>query len=941
MFAIRRSVLVLVLLGLGATPAWSALDLSAPLPLSPRVTTGTLPNGLTYYIRKNTEPENRIDMRLVVNAGSIQEDDDQRGLAHFVEHMAFNGTRHFNAQELVDYLETIGMRFGADVNAFTRFDNTTYELTVPADSAGYIDKAFLILEDWAHGQTFPPEEVEKERGVVIEEWRTGRGADQRMREAHQKVLFAGSRYAERNPIGTKKSLDTFTRDQVVRFYHDWYRPDLMAVIVVGDIDTGEIKARIEKQFGGIPAAKHPRERADYTVPTASGTVVSIATDAEAGGSSVSLVTKLPRESIRTLGDYRRTLVRGLFSSMLNARFQEIVQKGTPPFIAAYAGPFHPVRGVNGYALGARTRDDDIAGGTRALVVEAERASRFGFQKTELDRATRKYLRSLERQYTERDQTDSGVYARTYAAHFLEHVPVPGIEFTLEATKKLLPTITLKEIDALADTLFGADGHVVMVSAVDKKGVAVPKRDDVRAILAGVDGMEIEPYKDTVTGEGLLSSIPAPGEIVDETHNDAVDVDIWRLSNGVRVLVKKTDFKNDEIIFGAWSPGGTSLASDATFASARLAGTLIGNCGLGDYSPTDLQKLLAGKQFRVTPQISELAEGLAGSSTREDLETMTQVVYLFFTAPRHDRDAFDAMMSRITAYVQNLRNNPNAVYNDSLTVIFSNHHPRSQPFTTDALKAIDFDDAYSFFADRFADAGDFTMAFVGSIDEDALRRYVKTYIASLPTKGRKESWRDVGRHAPDGVVVRSFHRGVDEKSRTTLRFSGGFDWSRKNRYAIRFLAEALRIRLREVIREEESGTYGVSVNANFTQHPRSESSVTISFGADPARLEELVGDVFGVIEDIQAHGVSDEIVEKIVATQRREFEERSKQNGYWVGSLQYCDMNGIDFHYIVDKEDMWKGCSSKMIRDAARRYLKRDHYARVSMLPEEGKEKAEE
>ncbi len=913
--------------------ARAQFDPDDTVPLDPQTKMATLPNGMRYYIRVNREPRERAELRLVVNVGSILEDDDQVGLAHFAEHMAFNGTRDFEAQELVDYLETIGMRFGADINAYTSFDETVYMLTVPTDEDSLLEQGFRVLENWARWVTFDPEEIEKERGVVIEEWRIRRGASQRIRDKQNPILFYNSRYADRMPIGTKENLESFEHETLRRYYRDWYRPELMAIIAVGDFDAEQVESHIQEYFAALPSSDPPAQRPTHIVPEHEGTLFAIATDEEATRSSVTLFTKFPRRESATMAAYREGIVENLYRSMLNARLAELTQQENPPFINGFAFRSNLVRPVEGYGLGVMVENNGMERGVEALLVEAERAARHGFTATELERAKKQVMSAVERQYNERDKTNSARFASSRIQHFLSGSPAAGAEFHWEAHQHFVPGIGLDEINVLAREWNVDDNRVVLVSGPDKEGVHISDEPELRAVFERVASLDVDPYVDTVKETPLLAAAPEPGRIVEEETLDALGIHVWRLSNGVHVFLKPTEFKDDEVLMRAWSDGGHSLVSDELYATGARGVWMIPQCGVGDFSPTDLRKELAGKEVRVFPWVGELNEGMQGSTRPQDLETMFQLIYLYFTEPRRDPTTFNAFKQRFRGVLENRAAEPNNAFQDTLTLVLSQNHPRSQPFSAEALEEIELDAALAVFQERFADASDFTFAFVGALDLDAMRPWVRTYLGGLPSLQRKESWRDVGRRPPEGIVKHAFQRGMEEKARTAIVFTGKAKWERKRRYSLNAMVEALRIRLREVLREDLGGTYGVGVFGNLSRDPRPEYRVQIGFGCDPERLEELSGQVFEVIEELRKNGVDDEIITKIAEIQRNNYEEGLRQNSFWMGQIQFRVSNDRDLHEILDYEKFPNALDSKQIRDAARRYLRTDNFVQVSMYPE--------
>ncbi len=911
----------------------AAPDLDGPLPVDPNVTIGTLENGLRYYIRENPEPKERAELRLVINAGSVLEDDDQLGLAHVVEHMAFNGTEHFEKQELVDYLETIGMRFGPDINAYTSFDETVYMLMVPTDSAELVTTAFQILEDWAQRQLFDHEEIDKERGVVIEEWRLGQGAFARMRDKQWPILFKDSRYAERNVIGNKEILESFDYDVLVRFYRDWYRPDLMAVIAVGDFDKSVIEELIQKYFAGIRMPENPRERPVFPVPDHDETLFAIATDPEATMNSVNVYWKQALRDESTVGAYRQSIVENLYNRMVNTRLFELTQQADPPFLGAFSGQGRFIGSKEIYILGAGVAENGIERGLEAVLTEAERVDRYGFTESELEREKRELLRNMEQAYAEREKTESSSYASEYVRSFLYDEPIPGVAYEFELHKELVPGIQLQEVNRLAKEWIVDTNRVILVSAPEKEGVEVPSDEDLLAVFSAVGAAEITAYEDAVADVPLVARLPQPAEITFEEEIEELGVWHWELANGVRVLLKRTDFKDDEIVFRALSPGGTSLAADEDYIAAATGTSVVTQSGIGEFSLVDLRKVLAGKAVRVSPFIASTGEGMSGSASPADVETMFQLIYLYFTAPRRDEDAYLSFKSRMNAFLANRSADPNTAFRDTITVTLTQHHFRTRPPSQELYEEMDLDKSLAFYRDRFADASDFTFVFVGTFDPDSLRALIQTYLGGLPSTGREETWRDEGIMPPTGVIEKTVYRGIEPKSRTQIVFTGPFEWTRENRYAIRSLASALRIRLREVLREDMGGTYGVGVSGVGIRDPRQEYTFRISFGTAPERLEELTGAVFQQIDSIKTFGPTQEDIDKVKEIQRRERETNLRENGYWLSQLVSYDRYGLDLRGILTYGELVDGLTAEMVQEAAQRYVRTDNYVQVSLYPE--------
>ena len=933
---ILRAALVVAILAFGRpglATATEAPDLAAPLALDPAVRRGTLENGLTYFIRANPKPEKRAELRLLVNAGSVLEDDDQRGLAHFVEHMGFNGTRHFAKQELIDYLERIGMSFGADVNAYTNFDETVYMLTVPTDDAAYLKKAFLILGDWAQGVSFDDGDVSAERGVVLEELRSGLGADQRMWDQHYTVLFRGSRYAERLTIGKKEVLEHAPPEALRRFYRDWYRPDLMAVVAVGDFDVERIEKLVRKRFGRLRAPREIRRHESYPVPDQDGTLFSIAADPEATSTSVSVCYKLPRRQTDSVGDYRRELGERLYHAMLGARLDERRQEPDPPFLSASSFTGNLVRSRDVYVQTVNVEDTGLERGLEALLSEIERVERHGFTHTELERAKRKALRSLEQAWRERDKRDSAIFARQLGAHYLDGEPMLSADDALALGRALFPEIELEEVNHLArEWVTGQDG-VVLVSAPDKSDLTHPDESALLALFDRVRRMEIGAYVDRVRDEPLVAERPASGEIVERRQIPEIGVTEWRLSNGVRVVLKPTDFKNDEVLVSGFSPGGTSLAPDERYISAASAGTVVQAGGVGRFDRVELTKALAGKVVRVNPWIGELEESVGGSASPDDLETLFQLVYLYFTAPRKDQDAFDAWRARAKASLKDRLADPETVFSDAFNDKLYGGHFRRKPPSLERVNQVDLEQALAFYRERFADAGDFTFAVVGSFDLESIEPLVRSYLGSLPAPGRKETWKDVGVRTPPGVVRVEVRKGIDDKSQVDLEFTGDATWSREEAHAIGALAQLLDIRLREVLREEMGATYGVGVSGYIKRRPREEYDFDVWFGCSPANVQKMIDAVFDTMDSIARNGIDKSYVEKVREIETRERETALKENGFWSGQLLEHYRYGTDPLLILDYDALVRSVTPERMQATAQRYLNKERYVLGVLYPE--------
>ena len=911
-----------------------SLPLDTRLPLDPEVRAGQLENGLRYFIRRNTKPEHRLELRLAVDAGSILEREDERGLAHFVEHMAFNGTRRFAKQAIVHYLESVGMRFGADLNAYTGFDETVYMLTLPSDRPDAVARGIEILGDWAQAISFDSVEVELERPVVIEEWRQGQGVEARLRDAQLPVVFQGSRYAERLPIGDTAVVRNATAAQLRGFYESWYRPELMTVVAVGDVDPAATEADIRRRFGALKNPSSPEPRIQTPLPGHARTLISIVRDEEATSTSVGVLYKRDAARMVTLRDYRSELVAALYDHMFNSRLYELAQSRDAPFLGAGSSKARIVRGGDAYTLGAAVVDSGVIQGLRAILLEAARADRHGFTASELERARSDVMRAMERAFDEREKTVSSAYAGEYVDAGLEGTPYLSTEDAWTLHQRFLPTITLAEVNSLARALISDSNRVVLVTAPAREDIQPPGEEELLAVFDEVDAASVDAYVDEGADSPLVATLPEAGPVTETRVDTASGVVEWRLDNGARVLLKPTSFKDDEILLAASSPGGNSLAPDSTFLSASMSATIATIGGAGTLDQVQLEKALAGKAVRVSPSIGQTEEAISGAASPRDLETLLQLVHLYFTAPRRDSVAFAAFQTRVRAYLDNRDRSPEAALADTLQVVLTSHNPRALPLTMERFDTVELDRALEFYRDRFSNAGDFTFVLVGNVDTAAVRPMVERWLGSLPATGRLESWRDVGIHAPDGVVKREVRRGLEPKAQTRLVFHGpATATDLAERYAMAAMSELLEMRLRDRLREELGGTYGVSVSGSLSRVPRAEFAVSIAFGSAPLRVEELTSAVFAEVGRLSDEDASPEEMDRVKEILRRALETGAEQNGYWLSQILAYDRDGLPLSGISQEVSFVDALTTARVREAAGRYLDREQYVLVSLLPE--------
>ncbi|GAB2598908.1 M16 family metallopeptidase [Spirosoma areae] len=908
-------------------------NLNTPIPLDPAVKVGKLPNGLTYYIRKNAEPKNRAELRLVIRAGSVLETDNQQGLAHFMEHMAFNGTKNFPKNELVNFLQSAGVRFGADLNAYTGFDETVYQLPVPTDSARLFERAFQILEDWAHNATIDPVEVNKERGVVLEERRSGRGAGQRMRDQYFPALLNNSQYANRLPIGTEPVLTTFKTETLRQFYQDWYRPDLMAVIAVGDFDMKQVEEIIREKFSRIPVVKTPKPRVDYKIPAHKDTKVVIVTDPEQPNTVVQVIYKRPEIKEKNLNDLRESIKRGLFNTMLGNRIQELTQRADPPFLGGYSNYSAFLGNLDAFTSIAVAKEGNVEKAIRAVLDENARVKQFGFTPTELARAKQEFMTNVEQAYSERDKIRSANFVNEYVQNFTDKAPYTSIDFYYNFLKKEQDGIKLNEVNALVDLFIHNENRAVIVMAPEKDKAKLPT---VEQIIGYIDnaGKGLTAYEDKTLNSPLLAKQPIGSPVVNEKKINDIGVTEWTLKNGVRVVLKPTDFKNDQILFSANSFGGTSLYDLKDFQSARFSSTLTSMGGTGDYNQIQLGKFLSGKQVSVFPYVGELSEGINGSAAPKDLETALQLLYSYFTQPRKDADVVKGFLSNQRSTLQNRINTPTpqGVFQDTVTVTLGNNNPRRQPLKPDDLDKVDLDRAVQIYQERFANAGDFTFYFVGNFKEDQLKPLVEKYLGGLPATDKTEKFTDLGIRIPAGQINKTVYRGLDPKAAVQLVYSGDLTWSPETTTQLDALGEVLEIKLIEKLREEESGVYSVGVNAAYAKYPVPRYTFRINFGCGPENVEKLIAKTQELINDVKQKGALPTDIAKFKAETRRETEVQLKDNQFWLGYLQNQYYNGDAPDEVLHETEQLANVTVESTKAAANQYLG-PNYIRLVLMPE--------
>lgn len=916
-------------------PPPAELALNRPLPVDSDVRTGQLPNGIRYFIRRNGRPADRVSMRLAVNTGALQEDEDQRGLAHFIEHMAFNGTENFKPGELVPFLESMGARFGPHVNASTSFDETIYMLEIPTDRPGYVDKGLLVLHDFAAGLSLLPAEIEKERGVVLEEWRGRLGAGSRLTDKQLPILLQGSRYADRLPIGLPEVLRNAPRERLLAYYQKWYRPDQMAVVIVGDLPVAEAEQLVQQRFGVIPAASGVPPSVDQTVPSHKDTLIGMSTDPEAQGWSVSMVFKGTIEHDNTVGGYRKSLVKQLASQMLNLRLREIARRPNAPFLGAQAGGSSLGRTLEVFEIDAVVPEGQLTEGLSALMLEARRMDQYGFNEDELDRAKAVLIAGYERAYNERGTSESRSYADEYVRHFLEQEPIPGIEFEYKIASTYVPSVTVAEVSALARSLITEENRVVLAVAPEKKDTPPPSVDTLRSAIARAESATVERWADATTGRALVENVPTPGTVVSRRTVADIGATVLTLSNGVEVWLKPTDFKNDQILFTAYASGGLSLAPQADFKNAMLATAMVGVGGMAGLSPVDLSKMLSGKIAQASPSISEYTQGISGSATPKDLETALQLNYLAHTAPNMTPEVLELLKRRLTGSLQNRDQNPRAVFGEKVEQVNSSNHYSADALTMADVPALNLGAMRSFYGARFANAADFTYFFVGAFTVDEIAPQIARWIGSLPSAGTRTSrFRDMGVKFPAGVIKEEVRKGQEPASQTVLSFFADPGFDEYEMHRARAASQLLGIRLRDILREELGGTYGVSVGFNNAPLLEGYGAMVIRFGSSPDNVDKLVAASMTEIERLKAEGPSLEDVDKVKELERRDLETNARQNAYWLGSMQTVHMFGWDVAGITRRPERTEKLTPEILKTMFQKYFPMDRYTLVTLKPEE-------
>ena len=923
--------------------AISVLTVSAQtmqkLPIDSAVRYGKLSNGLTYYIRHNEQPKQRAEFYIAQNVGAILEEDDQNGLAHFLEHMAFNGTKNYPGKNLINYFETIGVRFGANINAYTSLDETVYNLSdVPVTREGIIDSALLVLHDWSSFILLEDKEIDKERGVIREEWRQGQNAGRRLWKESNKVIMEGSQYAKRDIIGDTAVINNFKYETLRNYYKKWYRPDLQAILVVGDIDVDQIEKKIRDLFADIPAPVNPAERIYYKVPDKEKPVTGVFTDPEMQTSSISLDYRfepMPDELKQSVQGYSVSVINNLVATMIRARFNEIVQEPESPFSSASGYITSATRTKDAFSFGA----DPVLGkeneARARLLKEVESLKRYGFTDSELERAKVQILSSTEKVYNERNQQRNNTLVREYARNFTELEGIPGIEWEFDFAKKLLPMIKVEGINQYVTKLLNSKGVVYAIFGPKKDGINYPSEEMLQNELEAMKTLEISAYKDNVSDEPLVAAKIKSGKVKKVVKGKFDDVTEWTLSNGIKVIIKPTKFKDDEIRMSAWSMGGTSLVSEDELVSARIAPSVIFQSGLGNFNLTALNKKLAGKIARVSTSISNYEESLGGSSSVKDLETMLQLTYLNFKAIREDENAYNTVIKSYRTQLENAALNPANSYSDSVNAITMNHHPRVLPNNVSILDKINYPTVMKVYKERFANPADFTFMFIGNIDLNTLKPLVEKYLGGMKTSKTRENWKDVGLYYAKGKIYREIEKKLEiSKITNYIQYSADVPYNIENRLYFATLGNILRIRYTETIREAEGATYGVSTSASVSQKPIPSGYLTAYFSTDPKVYKKMLGIIHSEIKNIAEKGPDLEILNKVKLNLKKQYNENLQDNGWWQQAIIAQYKEGIDV--VNGYEKLVDSISSEDIQKVAKTLIEQNNIAEIILVPTEEK-----
>ena len=910
-----------------------------PLPVDKNVRIGQLDNGLTYYIRHNKLPENRAEFYIAQKVGSILEEPQQRGLAHFLEHMAFNGTKNFPGDDkglgVIPWCETVGIKFGTNLNAYTSIDETVYNISnAPIDRTGVLDSCLLILHDWSNYILLKDDEIDKERGVIREEWRSRNSGILRVYTDLLPTIYPGDKYADCMPIGSIDVINNFPYKDIRDYYHKWYRPDLQGIVIVGDIDVDAVEAKLKAVFADVQKPVNPAERTYYPVTDNKEPIVAIGTDKEVDDPSIEIYFKqdaTPDSEKNNVGYLASQYMTSMISSMLNARLSELVQSANPPFTRAssYYSDFFVAKTKEAFALSASSKADGIETALKTLLQETERACRFGFTESEYARARANYLQSLESAYNEREKTKHGSYVREYVQNFLNGEPIPGIEAEYAMMNQLAPNIPLQAMNMVMQQLVPDSNQVVIIAGPAKEGLKYPTKEEVINLLKGMKDLDLQAYVDKVSDEPLMKEAPKGGKIISEKEGDIYGSTRLVLSNGVTVYVKKTDFKADEIRMKGTSLGGKSIFPDKDALNFAVMDNVIAVGGLGNFSQVDLTKVLAGKKVSVNAGLGATTENVFGTCSPKDFETMMQLTYLTFTAPRKDAEAFESLKNRMKAQLESAQANPLSSINDSLQKAMYNNHPRVVMMKPEMVDQIDYDRILEMYNDRFKDASDFTFYFVGNIDLETAKPLIAEYLGALPAINRKETFKDTKMSIRKGVYKNEYAKEQQTPTATIVfLYSGKAPYTLKNDILLSFATQVLDMVYTEEVREKEGGTYGVNCFGDLQKYPKEQLLLQIVFQTDPAKKDKLAGIVVDELKKLAAEGPSDVHLQKVKEYMLKKYADNQKENGYWMNNLNDYFYYGMDM--TEGYTDIVNSITAKDIQKFVSDLLKQGNEIEVTM-----------
>ena len=890
------------------------------LPLDPKLKMGKLDNGLTYYIRQNKKPEQKVELRLVVNTGSIMEDDDQQGLAHMTEHMAFNGTKNFKKNDIVSYLQSIGVGFGNDLNAYTSFDETVYMLPIPTDKPGNLEKGFQILEDWAHNITFLDEDIDGERNIILEESRLGKGAEDRMFRKVYPTLFEGSKYANRLPIGVDSIIKTYKYDVIRRYYRDWYRPDLMAVIVVGDIDPAKAEEFIIKHFKGLMNPSNEKNRVYANVPAYTKNKGFVVTDKEATIYNATLVySATANKQATTLNEFKQDIVKDIFTTILNQRLRELTQKENPPFLGAGVSFDSYARGYKAFQAEAVSGTGDVVKSLTTVVEEIEKVKRFGFTQAELDRAKTNLLTRMERSFKEKDKTESSSYVEEYLRNFLTNEPIPGIENEYIYHKELLPKITLQDVNAIANALKGNNNFVSYITGPDANAASLPTGDAlIAAVNKTIDRTDIKAYEEKAVATTLLKKLPKAGKIIATTKNMQLGTTTYTLSNGIKVTIKKTDFKNDQILMGARRFGGTNNYGLADKYNANYTTQVIAAMGIGDFAPVDLRKTLTGKTASVNPSFGPTTDGFGGSSTVKDFETMLQLLTLYVTEPRKDTSLFKSFVQKSKSGAVFAMANPQSAFVDTLLKTVYNNNPLA-PIALpkgEYFDKINVDRVLAIYKERFGDMSGMHFTFVGSLPKDTTEQLIEKYIASLPVTAKKFTFKDNGLRPAKGRINLNIYKGKEDKALILAMYSGEVAYTEDLDFKADAIGEVLNIRIIEEIREKMQAIYGGGIYGNVEKYPYGNYTYFAQLPTGSVKADSAVTALNAEIASLKKNGPSKETLEKVKQQWIEQHKTGIKENGTWLQKIQSIMLEGKSADRYLNFEKYVNALTAEQVKATA-------------------------